>query len=146
MVKEFITDVCEILKINKPIISYDTSSFETDTMMAQCSSDGSTIYLKKCDKPNPDQFFAIAHELRHVWQIKSDKDFYLSNYKTIDQCDSLEDYNLQIAEIDANAFSGLIMIEFFNIKPLFQNLPDSVKAKIHKRMDYLKSSYNQERH
>ena len=114
-------------------------------MMAQCSSDGSAIYLKKCDNPNPDQFFAIAHELRHVWQIKSDKDFYLSNYKTINQCNYLEDYNLQIAEIDANAFSGVIMIEFFGIKPLFKGLSDSVKAKIHKRMEYLKSVYEQER-
>ena len=66
MINEFVNDVCTILDIDAPAVSFDTSRFTTDTMMAQCSPDGSTIYIKKSDKPNPDQLFSIAHELRHV--------------------------------------------------------------------------------
>lgn len=66
MVEEFIKDVCEILCIPVPSVSFDISRFLTDTMMAQCSPDGAVIYLKKREKPDPDYLFAVAHELRHV--------------------------------------------------------------------------------
>ena len=137
ILQRFISDTCCLLNINAPSISYDTSNFSTDTMMAQCNSLGTVIYLRKYDKPNPDQFFAIAHELRHVWQIINDEQLYFSDYKPIDLLGSVEKYNSQIAEIDANAFAGLIMEGFFHIKPLFESLPDFVKAQIYERMDYL---------
>lgn len=140
MIKDFINDVCEILNINTPVILYDTSNFSSDTMMAQCSHDGSTIYLKRLDKTNPDQFFAIAHELRHVWQINNDEQLYFADYKPVDLCESVENYNLQIAEVDANAFAGLVMIDFFGLKPLFEGIPGYVREKIFDRMDYLKTT------
>lgn len=140
MIKEFVSEICEIIDISIPEISYDTSNFASDTMMAQVDSDGKTIFVKKYDKPNPDQLFSIAHELRHISQIKNDYKLYFSEYKTIDMCSSIEEYNLQIAEIDANAFAGLIMMDFFNLKPLFEGIPDSVKSKIFERMEYLKTT------
>lgn len=140
MIYDFINDICDILNISKPAVSFDTSNFSTDTMMAQCSPDGSVIYIKKYNKPNPDQLFSIAHELRHVWQIQNDEQFYLSTYKPVDLCSSVEEYNLQIAELDANAFGGLIMIRFFHLQPLFIGVPDSVKSKIFERMEYLKAT------
>lgn len=138
MINDFINDVCKILNINTPIVLFDTSNFSSDTMMAQCSPDGSAIYLKKFDKPNPDQFFAIAHELRHVWQIKNDEQIYFADYKPADLCESVENYNLQIAEVDANAFAGLVMIDFFGLKPLFEGVTEYVRKKIFDRMDYIK--------
>lgn len=57
-------------------------------------------------------------------------------------CASAEKYNLQIAELDANAFAGLIMINFFNLKPLFEGVPKSVKVKIYERMEFLKNIYD----
>ena len=137
MIEEFITDICELLDIPVPSISYDTSHFPTKTTMAQCELTSNTIYLNKIDNPNPDYLFAIAHELRHIFQYQDDEQFYLSNYKTSDNCSSVEEYNLQIAEVDANAFAGLVMINFFGLKPLFEGLSDSVKAKIFDRMKYL---------
>ena len=139
MIQEFIIDICDILNISVPSISFDASNFTTDTMMAQVNPDGSIIYLKKYDKPNPDQLFSIAHELRHIWQMQNDKKLYFSAYKPINLCVSVEEYNLQIAELDANAFAGLVMIEFFHLKPLFEGVPDSVKSKIFERMEYLKA-------
>ena len=78
MIYDFINEICTILNIPVPSVSFDTSNFATDTMMAQVDIDGKTLYLKKYDKPNPDQLFSIAHELRHIWQIKDSKALYLS--------------------------------------------------------------------
>lgn len=140
MIYDFINDICDILNISVPSVSFNTSNFTTDTMMAQCNSDGSVIYLKKYDKPNPDQLFSIAHELRHIWQMQNDEQMYFSTYKPIDLCSSVEEYNLQVAELDANAFAGMVMIEFFHLKSLFESVPDSVKSKIFERMEYLKTT------
>ena len=140
MINDFITEVCSILNINKPSVSYDTSHFATDTMMAQCDLSGDTIYLKKKDKPNPDYLFAIAHELRHVWQLTSDKDLYFSNYKPVDMLGN-EKYNNQLAEIDANAFAGLVMINFFHLKPLWHGLSDNNIKLIKERMELISQSF-----
>lgn len=139
MVNEYINDICDILNISIPAVSFDTSNFPTETMMAQVNPAGDTIYLKEFDKPNPDLLFAIAHELRHIWQIRNDKQLYFSAYKPVDLLSSVEEYNLQIAELDANAFAGLVMISFFHLTPLFDGVPESVKDKIYERMEYLKT-------
>lgn len=135
MINEFIDDICDMLNIAVPVVSFDTSGFTTATMMAQCSPTGDKIYLNKYDKPNPDQLFAVAHELRHVWQIKNDEPMYFSKYKPVELCSSIEEYNLQAAELDANAFAGLVMINFFGLTPLFNGVPDSVKSEIRKHME-----------
>ena len=46
MIKEFITDVCELLEIKVPKISYDTTHFATKTTLSQCEPVTNTIYLK----------------------------------------------------------------------------------------------------
>lgn len=133
MIYIFIKDICDILNIPVPSTSYDTSHFPTDTMMAQVNSSGDTIYLKKYDKPNPDQLFSIAHELRHIWQIKNHNDLYFSKYQTVDIIGT-EKYNLQPAEVDANAFASIIMVDFFHLQPQYKDLPDSVVSAIKKRI------------
>lgn len=140
MIYSFINDICDILNISVPSVSFDTSNFPTDTMMAQVNPSGDTIYLKEYDKQNPDQFFSIAHELRHIWQIQNDEQLYFSTYKPIDLCTSVEEYNLQIAELDANAFASLVMVDFFHLQPLFKGFSVSVKAKVYERMEYLKTT------
>lgn len=137
MIEEFITDICELLDIQIPSISYDTSHFPTETTMAQCELTNNIIYLNKIDKPNPDYLFAIAHELRHIFQYQNDKQFYLSNYKTSDSCSSTEEYNLQIAEVDANAFAGIIMIQYFHLKPQWNGLSDKVINVINSRISII---------
>lgn len=143
MIYDFINDICDILNISIPSVSFDTTNFPTETMMAQVNLSGDTIYLKKYDKPNPDQLFSIAHELRHIWQIQNNKQLYFSTYKPIELMPSVEEYNIQIAEIDANAFAALIMIDFFHLQPLFNSVPDSVKSKIFERMEYLSTELSE---
>lgn len=67
--------------------------------------------------------------------MNTDRKLYISEYKPVDLCESIEEYNLQIAEIDANAFAGLVMIDFFHIRPLFKNLSARVKNEIYGRME-----------
>lgn len=134
MIYNFVQDICEILEIPVPEISFDTSCFLTKTTLAQIDINNNTIYMKKIDKPNPDQFFAIAHELRHMWQAQNNRELYFSSYKTSNLYHSIEEFNLQLAEIDANAFAGVIMADFFHLKPTFDNLSESVKDKIYERM------------
>ena len=105
--------------------------------MAQCELTNNVIYLNKLDKPNPDYLFAIAHELRHIFQHKNDEQFYLSNYKTSDNCSSVEEYNLQIAEVDANAFASIIMVEYFKLQPQWNGLSDKVINAINDRINII---------
>ena len=136
MIEEYITDICYLLNIKEPYVSYDVVGFATDTTMAQCDVVNNTIYLYK-DKPNPDYLFSIAHELRHIWQYQTDEKFYLSGYKPSNKCSSVEEYNLQIAEIDANAFASIIMTDFFSIKPQWNGLSNKVIDAIEKRIKLL---------
>lgn len=137
MIEEFITDVCELLKIETPKISYDTSHFSTNTTLAQCEPSANMIYLTKINKPNPDYLFSIAHELRHIYQYQNNTKLYLSNYKTSDICSSVEEYNLQIAEVDANAFASIVMTDFFSIKPQWNGLSNKVINEINKRINII---------
>lgn len=137
MIEEFITDICELLDITVPSISYDISHFPTKTTMAQCELTNNIIYLNKLDKLNPDYLFAIAHELRHIFQYQNDEKFYLSNYKTSDNCSSIEEYNLQIAEVDANAFASIIMVEYFKLQPQWNGLSDKVIHAINDRINII---------
>ena len=137
MIEEFITDICELLDITVPSISYDISHFPTKTTMAQCELTNNIIYLNKLDKLNPDYLFAIAHELRHIFQYQNDEKFYLSNYKTSDNCSSIEEYNLQIAEVDANAFASIIMVEYFKLQPQGNGLSDKVIHAINDRINII---------
>ena len=140
MIEKFITDICELLDITVPSISYDISHFSTKTTMAQCELTNNVIYLNKLDKPNPDYLFAIAHELRHIFQYQYDEQFYLSNYKTSDNCSSIEEYNLQIAEVDANAFASIVMVEYFRMQPQWNGLSNKVIDSINNRINVLLST------
>lgn len=141
MIDDFVNLLCDILDIREPKISFDISDFTTNTMLAQYDPKSKTIYLKNLDTPNLDQLFAISHELRHIWQIQTNKQLFFSEYKPVELCNSIEEYNLQSAEIDANAFAGMIMIHFFKVKPLYTGLSDNVKTKISSRLDVIRDDY-----
>lgn len=147
MIDMFIEEVSEILQIPAPEISFNTSTFPTETTLAQCEINANDpndciIHLRKCDKPDPEQFFIIAHELRHVWQFQ--QGLYLPEYKERNECESVEEYNLQLAEVDANAFGSVIMTEFFGMKPLFRGLSEKVKDEIAKQIKHIVATAKKE--
>lgn len=114
--------VCEILKIKEPEVSVDP--FLPGTTLA-CYRNGK-IYIKKISH-DPDTYFSIAHELRHAWQMENGWSF--TNYKTSGQL-SVEEYNSQPVEIDAHAFSVVILTDLFGLEPQFYDFPMELKAKI----------------
>ena len=136
MIDKYITDVCKILNIKPPIVSYDTSHFQSETMLAQCNSAGTTIFIRCFKTFSPDCAFAIAHELRHIWQIRTDYEWFLSDYQTADKIDT-ETYNNQFAEIDANAFAAIIMANFFSLTPQWNGLSDNVINAINDRINII---------
>nr|DAO66579.1 MAG TPA: IrrE N-terminal-like domain [Caudoviricetes sp.] len=75
-----------------------------------------------------DVLFDVCHELRHVWQTYNQPEMF-NSYVEIGNID-LEEYNLQPAEIDANAFAAVCMEEWFGVKPMFEGYSDVVKKKI----------------
>lgn len=52
MMQKFIQEICDILNIQVPSISYDTSHFQSATMMAQCNSYDNKIFIRRFSKPN----------------------------------------------------------------------------------------------
>ena len=61
----------------------------------------------------------------------------MSGYKPSNKCSSVEEYNLQIAEVDANAFASIVMSDFFSIKPQWNGLSNKVIDAIEKRIKFL---------
>lgn len=137
MIDDYINELCNILNISVPIISYNTGNFPTKTTMAQCDPTGKTIFIRKKNKSDPDCLFAIAHELRHIWQFKNNKDYYFSDYKTVDKIGT-EKYNNQIAEVDAHAFASIVMTEFFHLQPLYHGLSEYTICLIKSHINIIK--------
>lgn len=135
MLQGFIEEICRVLEIDTPEVRFDTSHFQTTTMLAQCSSDGKEIFLKEFEKPNPDVLFAAAHELRHIWQLQTDEEKFFSDYKTADECGSVDVYNQQEAEVDANAFAVIAMVDMCRLKGELRGMSTKVKLMMERRID-----------
>jgi hypothetical protein len=134
---KFAREICEILDISVPAIKFVSADrMRTSTQIAALTPDA--ILIRDDMTVSPELFFAISHELRHSYQIANGAD--LKGYQASDKI-SVEQYNLQSLEVDANAFSALVMSDFFGIVPRFQNLPESVRNAISSRMEQIQKEY-----
>jgi hypothetical protein len=79
----------------------------------------------------------ICHELRHLWQIKNRPDMF-DAYIQSDATD-IKTYNLQSAEVDANAYSVVAIAFCYNIRPTFDSLGIEVCEAIEKRANEIRS-------
>lgn len=125
--------MCGELELEKPQIVYRSDSFSTKTMCAMYSTSENILYLKN-KEVSLDTFFFIAHELRHAWQWKVKKEMYFKDYDSVDNL-GIEKYNLQIAEIDANAYAAVLIEDLFGYRPLWEGMPRSVVEEIKKYID-----------
>ena len=80
-----------------------------------------TLYLSARIYTEHDYYFAVAHELRHLWQYLTNEKYWLGGYKTAEEI-GITAYNRQRLEIDANAFAALIMVLSFGMVPTFQSI------------------------
>jgi hypothetical protein len=73
----FIEEVCDILNIPVPKISYDTVHFQTQTMMAQCNILNNTIYLRKRTPPtNQTTIFPLRTNYGTCGRYRRTKNFF----------------------------------------------------------------------
>lgn len=138
---EFIKEVCEDLCISIPdSVVTDDKKFNQGTQLAALAyeNEKSILYLRtKYEYGDVDMAFAIAHELRHKYQIYTHV-FDFDNYKTSDKL-SIREYNLQSEEVDANAYAYIVLLDFFKLKVDFKLLlkDDAVADVIMKRVDVI---------
>lgn len=137
---EYINEICKILDISIPKIISTSNSLGTDTTLAIVIPNKNTIYIKKSSQYTLDTFFSVAHELRHLWQYKTNKDFYFKNYKNSDTL-SVDEYNCQIAELDAHAFAYIVSVDFFGVKPLFNSFSQETKNMIMEQVSNIAKSF-----
>lgn len=134
---KFAREICDILEISVPDIKFVSADrMHTGTQIAALTPNA--VLILDDIAVSPELFFALAHELRHAYQIAHGES--LEEYRTSDQI-SIEQYNLQPLEVDANAFGALIMSDFFGIVPQFRNMPDTVRKAIKDRMKQLQKEY-----
>lgn len=127
---DFLVLICNQLSIDIPNIKRENFVSGSETTLAYY--DGEVLHLRKKYKLKYDLFFAIAHELRHAWQIKNKRKFYFENYKTREELDVF-DYNMQPSELDANAYAMIAIINIFDVQPSFDGLDDKIKEAIKNR-------------
>lgn len=145
----FIKEVCEDLCISLPdsIITED-KKFNKGTQLATLVYENgkSLLYLRtKYEYGDVDMAFAIAHELRHKYQIDTHI-FDFENYKTSKEL-SRREYNLQNEEVDANAYAYIVLMDFFKLKVDFKLIlkDDAVANAIMKRVDaIIENEYEEE--
>ena len=85
-----------------------------------------------------DALFAVCHELRHVYQAANMPDIF-QHYQELGTLSQTE-YNLQTAEIDANAYASLFIELHFGVSPLFNGYSAKIKAAIKKRKSEIKGA------
>ena len=120
--------LCSDLNINTPSIKYVSTL--PNTQLARLNLFKNVIEIKK-GISSPDLYFAVAHELRHIWQYKTGA----LNIDTYNYDSSLKGYNLQPEEVDANAYATIVMNELFGLEPKFEGLSEEAKKAIHSRIN-----------
>lgn len=129
---KIVNNISGMLEIAPPKISFNTSLFPTPTTLAMVDCANNVLYIKSNTKSELDLIFATAHELRHLWQHLNNERF--DDYKHSDEL-SVEAYNLQPAEIDANAYAALMMMSQLGVKPQWHGLSDKVIKAINNRIN-----------
>lgn len=116
-----------------PACKKPRSFFLTPTTMAALASDGSGIAINNAVvKSDNDLWFALSHEMRHLWQIRSNR-ADLTAYTASDAADTAS-YNAQDMELDAHSWSFAVMIKLFGITPnLRSSLGDEIYDEILRR-------------
>lgn len=135
LAKEIIRFNCDFLRVPVPSVRIaEPSEFATRTTRAAVSIDGRKMLINSAFSDCSDVPFVwlmLSHECRHVWQIRNAEKF--DNYQTSAKL-SLADYNSQPEEVDAWAWSVIVVSEKFGVRPtLEKNFGAAVWTQIQQR-------------
>lgn len=143
-IKTFANEICNTLGIPCPKILL--SKLPSD-MFAAYEPYEYAIYIdpKKCydnkGRIKIEFFIAVSHELRHAYQYKNNLSC-IAEYKERKYFDNTESYNLQPAEIDANAFAEIVIVDYFGLQVLWQNYSQKVRNEISNRVSQIAKELN----
>ena len=132
--EQFAEQVAAILGIPCPTIK-NVTQLSTPTQIAAIDPDGMILTLRS-NAEMYDKAFAIAHELRHLWQQRTGL-FDLTAHSAAGSISTVA-YNMQPEEIDANAFAALIMESSFGVRPMFSAFPSELICKIESQKDVIR--------
>ncbi len=141
--RQIVWNICQLLEVEMAIISYDTSNFPPDTTYALCVPEENTIYIneKEAELKSYDYFLSLTHEMRRLWQWKTDKQLYYADYRTAEEVD-MEEYNRQPAEVDANAFASIFTGLVMGTEPKYEDLSEQNRELIEQRIWEIMDSLN----
>lgn len=127
--RAYIDGICKVLDIHMPAIVFASDNFQSASQKAAYDTATDTLTVDISGGDLRDLVFFASHELRHKWQWKYKRELF-SGYKERKDC-SLEEYNLQPAELDAHAFATVAIGHYFGNLPAFNGLPEAVRNKIY---------------
>ena len=139
---QIVAECCNCLQIPlpklKPVRKLPSASKTVRTMLEYSPTTGAFTVLLRIDaKMDYDTVFAIAHELRHEYQIIH-KMFNISDHRESGTGNTIHDYNMQPEEIDAHAFAYNYMLDYYGIRMLFLPLSADVKKAIMQRAEEIR--------
>lgn len=113
---------CNTLSVPIPAIRIaEPSEFATVTVKSAISNDGRELLINRqfaeSKTETPFIWLVFSHECRHIWQTFNTDMF--NEYKTSVSL-SLSEYNAQAAEIDAWAWSIIVVSDKFGFRPTLE--------------------------
>ncbi len=108
LIQDTINDIVHLLNMYpKPKVIY-VAQLRTK---AEYTTADNTIRIRKdiLTQDSTDAVFVISHEMRHAWQSLDSIEYWMEGYKTSAELE-INEYNLQRAELDANAFAMVYCI------------------------------------
>lgn len=122
---KFAREICDILDISAPDIKFVSADrMHTGTQIAALTPDA--VLIRNDIEISAELFFALAHELRHAYQIASGES--LEEYRTVQSATTGSR-----CECIWRAYH----VGFFGIVPQFRNIPDTVRKAISDHMEQI---------
>lgn len=134
-------NIKQMIKLNADALGIEPPNVKTverlgtPSTIAAAATDGSHIAVVKDINVLTETFvfFAISHEMRHIWQIRSG--FNLTDYAESADTD-ITAYNSQPAEVDAHAWAIIAVSSVYGIRPTLEhNLGADIWKLIQKRIN-----------
>lgn len=130
LISNFIADVCFVLGIDVPKVTHDLLDICIDTRKEQFT--GEKFFVPATDEPDSEFLFYIAHNLRIRWQFLTNPDYF--DFQSVEEI-GIDNYDNQLAEVDAAAFASLYMIGYFQLMDDFASVSCQTRELILKRME-----------
>lgn len=130
LISNFIADVCFVLGIDVPKVTHNFLGICTDTRKEQFT--GEKFFIPATDEPDSEFLFYVAHNLRVRWQFLTNPDYF--DFQSVEEI-GIDNYDNQLAEVDAVAFASLYMIGYFQLMDDFTSVSCQTRELILKRME-----------